>query len=328
MDSIDLEDYNYYFSKELIAQEAFEPRDHCKMLVLSDKVEHKKFFEIIDYLNWGDVLVLNETRVEHCKLLARKKTGAELEIILTKKIDERRYETRIKGNKLRVGLEFVFGTNGGKIVAVCEDVFTIEVEKELKREDLEILTPPYIKSRVAEQDYQTVFAKVPGSLAAPTAGLHFTNSLLQRIKAKGVKIAKVRLDISFETFLPVRDVSNHKTGKEYFTVDEQNASIINSGPIVAVGTTVVKCLESCIWREGKIVATQGDSQIFITPGFEFKASYKAMVTNFHLPKSSLLLLTCAFAGRGRLLDAYEEAVREKYRFYSLGDAMMILKELD
>ncbi|MBI2572916.1 tRNA preQ1(34) S-adenosylmethionine ribosyltransferase-isomerase QueA [Candidatus Woesearchaeota archaeon] len=328
MDQINLESYNYVLPREHIAQEAMHPRDHCKLLVLHEdgKIEDKHFYNIVDYLQPGDVLVLNETKVQHCKLIATKKTGGNVEIILTKRIAPCAYESRIKGSNLHPGVIILTANNRAYISKQKDDVFTLFFDNELAPEDILLLTPPYIKQTVPEEDYQTVFAKKEGSLAAPTAGLHFTQELLEKIKHKGIKIAKVRLDISFETFLPVRDIHNHKTGKEYFELDQENADIINSGRIIAVGTTTVKCLESCQWHNGKVLPTTGDSQIFITPGHQFNAPIKAMITNFHLPKSSLLLLTSAFVAWEKLLPAYEHAVKENYRFYSLGDAMMLWRQ--
>ncbi|MBI2661868.1 tRNA preQ1(34) S-adenosylmethionine ribosyltransferase-isomerase QueA [Candidatus Woesearchaeota archaeon] len=326
---MNLEYYNYYLPLELIAQEAVHPRDHCKLMVLyNEKIEHKKFHEIVDYLQKDDILVVNETKVQHCKILGKKETGARVEVTIVRNLGNNNYETRIKGGKLREGVLLIFKCNKARIMKRQDDCFFLEFEKPLQTKELEILTPPYIKKKVRERDYQTVFAKNLGSLAAPTAGLHFTKKLMSKIQKKGVKIAKVQLNISFETFLPVRDVNNHKTGKEYFIIDKRNAGIINSNPknIVAVGTTVVKCLESCNWNNDKIIPTTGDSHIFIKPGYEFKMPCKAMITNFHLPKSSLLLLTAAFAGRQGLLKAYEEAVKLKYRFFSLGDAMIIFRK--
>ncbi len=328
-ESINLEDYNYNLHLNQIAQEAFHPRDQCKLMILKDQqIIHKKFYNIIDYLEPNDILVLNETKVQHAKLEGKKETGAKIIVTLTKKITSLQYEARIKGNKLKENLKLIFKNNEAIIKKKEDDVFFLEFQKELQESDLEIVTPPYIKKKVIEKDYQTVFAHTAGSLAAPTAGLHFTQELLKKIEQKGIKIAKLRLDISFETFLTVKDPNNHKTGKEFFTLDKHNVEIINSNPtnIIAVGTTVVKCLESCQWHSGKILPTTGDSTIFIKPGYEFKAPIKAMITNFHLPKSSLLLLTAAYAGRERILKAYNEAVKENYRFFSLGDAMMIWKE--
>lgn len=325
----DLEDYNYHLPQDQIAQQAFHPRDHCKLMILkSNQIIHTKFYDIINYLNPGDILVLNETKVQHCKLLGKKETGAKIEVTIVRNLGNNSYETRIKGGKLKECHKLIFKHNEAIIAKHQDDQFILQFTEPLYSKDLKILTPPYIKKNVPEKDYQTIFAKTPGSLAAPTAGLHFTNALLKKIQQKGIKIAKLQLDISFETFLPVRDINTHKTGKEHFILDKTNADIINSNPknIIAVGTTTVKCLESCQWQNGKIIPTNGDSQIFIKPGYEFKAPIKAMLTNFHLPKSSLLLLTTTYGGRERILKAYNEAVKQDYRFFSLGDAMLIFKE--
>ncbi len=329
---MNLPDYDYNLPQELIAQKAFSPRDQCRLLILKDnKIEHKIFSEIIDYLNSRDVLVLNETKVRKCKLLGKKESGGKIEVTLVKEIPKSKgciYECRIKGRNLKERVKLIFPKNKGEIIKQEEDVFFVKFGCKVKEEECALLTPPYIKNAVPEKDYQTIFAKIPGSLAAPTAGLHFTPELLKKIERKGIKIAKIQLDISFATFLPVRDVSNHKTGEEYFVVNKRNAEIINSaldsgGKMIAVGTTVVKCLESCDWVRRKIKPTAGWSRLFIKPGHKFKAPIAAMITNFHLPKSSLLLLTCAYGGRKRILRAYKEAIKKKYRFYSLGDGMMI-----
>jgi len=255
------------------------------------------------------------------KLLGKKESGSDVEVILTKKLDNKNYIARVKERNPHSGLKLTFDNNSAIITKQDYDLFELQFEKEIKEEDLQLLTPPYIKEKIKEEDYQTIYAQKSGSLAAPTAGLHFTEELLNKIKQKGVKIAKIRLDISYTTFLPIRD----NTGKEYFELDQENANLINSGKIVAVGTTVVKCLESCLWENQKVLPTEGYSELFIKPGHQFKAPLKAMLTNFHLPKSSLLLLTSAFTGRERLLQAYQEAIKKRYRFYSLGDAMFIKK---
>ncbi|PIZ51770.1 tRNA preQ1(34) S-adenosylmethionine ribosyltransferase-isomerase QueA [Candidatus Woesearchaeota archaeon CG_4_10_14_0_2_um_filter_33_13] len=324
---MNLEDYNYHLPEELIAQKAFYPRDHCKLMVIKeDKFLHQKFYEIIDFLQHGDVLVINETKVRRCKLIGKKETGSPVEVTLVKHLGNNFYETRIKG-KPKVGKKLIFVNLTGKIIKQEEDCFYVQFDREIREEECQLLTPPYIKEDVPEEDYQTTYAKVSGSLAAPTAGLHFTPELLRKIESKGVKIARLQLDISYSTFLSIRDIKTHQTGKEYFSLDNKNAEIINSakGNIIAVGTTVVKCLESCNWENNRIKATEGISEIFIKPGHQFKAPLKAMLTNFHLPKSSLLLLTSAYAGREQLLKAYNEAVKKKYRFFSLGDAMLIFK---
>jgi S-adenosylmethionine:tRNA ribosyltransferase-isomerase len=262
--------------------------------------------------------------VSLAKLVGKKSTGGKVEVILVKEKDGV-YECRIKGSKIKEGTELVFKENKAILTKRNNDVFYLKFDKKINKENLIIPTPPYVKREVPEEDYQTVYAKKEGSLAAPTAGLHFTDELLEKIKKKGVKIAKIKLDISYETFLPVRDVETHSTGKEYFEIDEENAAIINSGKMVCVGTTVVKCLESAEWKDGKVLPSKGVSEIFIKPGHKFKANIKAIITNFHLPKSSLLLLTCAYVDKEKILKAYQEAIKNNYRFYSLGDATLIFK---
>jgi len=323
---MDLQEYNYNLPPELIAQSAVHPHDHCRLLIIKDHFEHKQFYQIIDYLEKGDILVINDSKVRRCKLSGTKSTGGKVEAVLLKQIAHLTYQTRIKGRNLKSGTTLLFPNNSGTIVSLHEDLFEIKFAREPQDEELELLTPSYIKNKIPEEDYQTIYAQQASSLAAPTAGLHFTAELLKKIEEKSIKIAKIQLDISFATFLPIRDLEHHSTGKESFSIDEKNAAIINSGNIIAVGTTVVKCLESAHWQNGKVLPTSGDSEIFIKPGHQFQAPIKALITNFHLPKSSLLLLTAAYTGRERLLKAYEEAVKQKYRFFSLGDAMMIFRE--
>lgn len=324
----ELSHYNYHLPLALIAQSALHPRDHCKLLILhaDRQIKHKQFYDILDYLEKGDVFVINETKVSPAKLRGKKKTGTLVEVILTKEIKPLVYESKIKGKRLRIGNVLLFAHNKANVIDLKNDLGVLQFDRKIDEHDLELPTPPYVKGKITESDYQTVFARKKGSLAAPTAGLHFTSELLNQIKKKGVNIATITLHISHETFLPVVDMATHKTGQEYFEIDAENAAKINSGRIIAVGTTVVKCLESCVRENGKIIPQQGYSDIFITPGYEFKTEIKAMVTNFHLPKSSLLLLTCAYGRRDRILNAYEEAIKKKYRFYSLGDAMMMFKE--
>ena len=328
----ELESYNYGLPSHLIAQSALHPRDHCKLLVLpaDGKIEHHKFYEIVDYLQPGDVLVVNETKVKPAKLIGKKESGGKVEVILTRERKPLVFECRIKGSNIKVGSILRFSQTQAEVLARDNDIFIIVFTQQPAAPDLQLPTPPYVKQPIPEQDYQTVFARHAGSLAAPTAGLHFTSGLLKRVRQKGVEIAKIRLDISYETFLPVRDLATHATGKEYFELDEKNAEKINRAQrIIAVGTTVVKCLESCEWKKGKngkqkeVVPTTGYSQLFIRPGYRFKAPIAALITNFHFPKSSLLLLTCALGGRERILRAYEAAIKNNYRFYSLGEGMML-----
>ncbi len=318
--------YEYPFSKELIAQTAGHPRDHCRLMVLHGRsTEHKKFYQIIDYLQPGDVLVLNETKVMAAKLLGRKESGGKVEVILTGRRGKF-YSARLNGSKIREGTELIFAHNQAEVVNREGDIFYLKFFGGLKKKDLIIPTPPYIKQKVPEKDYQTIFARKAGSLAAPTAGLHFTRELLEKIERKDVKIAKINLNISYETFLPVRDINHHQTGREYFEISKGNAEVINSAKnLFAVGTTVIKCLESAKRKNGRLFPQKDYSPLFIKPGYQFKTNWKGMITNFHLPKSSLLLLVIAYIGWDKLKLAYAEAVKKKYRFFSLGDAMLILK---
>jgi S-adenosylmethionine:tRNA ribosyltransferase-isomerase len=322
---VKLEDYNYILPPELIAQKGLKEKDQSNLLVLNNKITHHKFYEIVNYLEKGDVLVINETKVKKCKLVGKKESGRKAEVTLISG-KNKIYMTRIQTKNPHQGMKIYFKNNlEGVIKEQKNDLFKIEFNRIIKKEELELLTPPYIKNSIPEKDYQTVFAKQEGSLAAPTAGLHFTKDLLNKIKKKGIKIAKVKLNISYATFFPVMDINNHNTGQEAFLVNKKNADLINSGNIVAVGTTVIKCLESCQWKEGKILPSKGVSELFIKPGHKFKAPIKKVITNFHLPKSSLLLLISAYCGQKKLMKAYKEAVKKKYRFFSLGDAMLIIK---
>ena len=322
-----LSSYDYPLPSELIAQQAFSPRDHCRLMVLQGKqIEHKKFYDIIDYLNPGDVLVLNETKVKRCKLRGIKETGGKVEVVLVKNLKKKVYQCRIKGRNLREGIKLLFPKNKGEIIKLEDDLFYVKFLHPIKEQECALLTPPYIKITVPEKDYQTIFARKAGSLAAPTAGLHFTNELLRKIERKGVKIAKINLGISYETFLPVRDINHHQTGREYFEIDQRNADLINSSKnLFAVGTTVIKCLESAKRKNDRLFPQKDCSRLFIKPGHQFKTDWKGIITNFHLPQSSLLLLASAYVGWNKLRIAYAEAVKKKYRFFSLGDAMLILK---
>ena len=326
MAKINLKEYDYSLPKELIAQTACHHRDHCKLMVLNGRrTEHKRFYQIIDYLQPGDVLVLNETKVMAAKLLGKKETGGNVEVILTGKLGTS-YLARIKGSKIRKKTKLIFAHNKAEVVKREEDVFYLKFFGGLKKKDLIIPTPPYIKQKVPEKDYQTIFARKAGSLAAPTAGLHFTKELLKKIEQNGVKIAKINLSISYETFLPVRDINHHQTGREYFEIGKRNADLINSAKnLYAVGSTVIKCLERAKRKNGRLFPQKDCSTLFIKPGHQFKTTWKGIITNFHLPQSSLLLLASAYVGWNKLRIAYAEAVKKKYRFFSLGDAMLILK---
>ncbi|MFC1691428.1 tRNA preQ1(34) S-adenosylmethionine ribosyltransferase-isomerase QueA [Nanoarchaeota archaeon] len=330
-----LSDFDYNLPEELIAQEAVKPKDSSKLMVVNkDFVEHKHFYDLIDYLEKDDVLVINETKVSKAKICGKKITGSDVEVILCEKINDYEFISRIKVNNVNPGNKYVF--NKGlecEVIGQYGEVFKIKFNKKIDNklldEQFELPLPNYVKRKVTDEtEYQTVYSKQEGSLAAPTAGLHFTEELLKKIEEKGVKIARVCLHIDFGTFLPVRgEIQDHKMHKEYFEISEDDADIINNGKgmLVLVGTTSVRALESAANSDGKIVPQKSNTEIFIYPGYDFKVKFDALITNFHLPKSTLLMLVSAYYGREKVLEVYEEAVKEKYRFYSLGDSMVLVK---
>lgn len=321
---MELADFNYPLPKHLIAQELARPRDSCRLMVVKDTIEHRRFTDLPSHLQKGDVLVVNQTKVQHAKLIGKKSTGAKVELILTKPLGNNQYECHIKGTNVRPNTKLVFPSTTAIVTSKTNDLFTIHFDSAPSKDDLILPTPPYIKRPIPENDYQTIFAHTEGSLAAPTAALHFTPELVEKIKKRGITFAQVTLHIGFGTFLPVHDLTNPKTEPEFFEITQDAADIINTAKrIIAVGTTSVKALESAAKPDGQIALTRGFSDIFIRPGYRFKTNISAMVTNFHLPKSSLLMLVCAFGGTERVLAAYQEAVKNHYDFYSLGDAMLI-----
>ena len=348
---MELNEFDYELPDELIAQRAVTPRDHSKLMVLKNgKIEHKHFYEIIDYLSEGDVLVVNHTKVAKAKIKGRKETGGKVEIILEnesiiKSLQEPadKFLCRIKGSNVKPSVKIIFDStsNTGYIPDnfYCEvlnkenDVFTIKFNKKLSSAIIDkyfkLPLPPYIKQDIREEDeYQTVYSTVTGSVAAPTAGLHFTNDLLRKIEAKGVIIARVCLHVGFGTFLPIRNkIKEHKMHAEYYEIDEENAKKINErkGKLYLVGTTTVRVIESVADNNGIVHARHGTTDIFIYPGYKFKVNFDGLITNFHLPKSTLLLLVSAYYGKEKILNAYNIAVQNKYRFYSLGDAMFLVK---
>jgi len=323
-----LADFNYNLPKSFIAQKPVSPKDHSKLMVLNPKIEHKHFYDLINYLKKGDVLVINETKVIPNKIVGKKLTGSSAELI----ISETKGKECICSVKTRnpfVGTKLIFGKYKAKIIKIEKDNFVVLFDKNVKEiiKKIGILpTPPYVKRKLKkESEYQTVYSRKKGSVAAPTAGLHFTKKLLNKIKKKQVKIAKVCLHIDFGTFLPVKNIKNHKMHEEYFEIDPKNAKIINKAKrIIVVGTTCVRTLESCN-KNGKILPKKGKTNIFIKPGYKFKTKIDALITNFHLPESTLLMLVSAFYGRKKVLGAYKEAIKYNYRFYSLGDATLLIK---
>ena len=338
-----LEEFDYNLPEELIAQVPIAKRDESRLMVLhreSKKVEHKTFKDIIDYLRPGDCLVRNNTKVIPARLYGKKETGANVEFVLLNQIEGDIWESIVRpGNKLKPGTKVEFGD--GLLKATILDIMdggTRKVEFEYEGIFNEILDeiglmplPPYIHESLKEKDrYQTVYAKHNGSAAAPTAGLHFTSELLKRIEEKGVKIANVTLHVGIGTFRPVKEenIEEHKMHTEHFYIKQEDVEKINEtkkagGRVIAVGTTSCRVLETIASEEtGLVEATEGDTGIYIYPGYKFKC-IDGLITNFHLPKSTLLMLVSALAGREFVLDAYNEAVKEKYRFFSFGDAMLI-----
>ena len=337
-----LSDFMYDLPEERIAQTPVEPRDHSRLMVLhrdTDQIEHKHFYDVIDYLNPGDVLVINETRVIPARLFGERAGGGACEVLLLRQLGPKRWETLVKpGKKLKPGAEITFG--GGRLrarIAETTDVggrivdFDCEGTFEAALDELgEMPLPPYIHERLEDKErYQTVYAKQEGSAAAPTAGLHFTPELLDRIREKGVDVVPVLLHVGLGTFRPVKteNVEEHEMHSEYFEVTAEAAARINAarergGRVVAVGTTSVRPLESAA-ENGVLLPKRGETSIFIKPGYRFQM-VDALITNFHLPGSTLVMLVSALYDREKILAAYEEAVRDEYRFFSFGDAMLIL----
>ena len=340
---MDVKDFRYDLPQELIAQDPLEDRSSSRLLVLdkdTGEITHKHFYDIIDYLDEGDCLVLNETKVIPARLMGVKKdTGAVVEILLLKRKSKTVWECLVKpGKKCRVGavIEFGEGLLTGTVSDIVEEGNRI-IEFEFDGIFEEILDklgtmplPPYITHTLKDRNrYQTVYAKNDGSAAAPTAGLHFTKELLKDIEDKGVKLAKVTLHVGLGTFRPVKvsDVRQHHMHSEFFQVSKEAADIINSTrangkKVICVGTTSTRTVESASDDKGYLKETSGWTDIFIYPGYKFKV-LDALITNFHLPESTLVMLVSALAGREKVLHAYEEAVKEKYRFFSFGDAMFI-----
>jgi len=324
-----LEDFNYNLPKEFIAQFPVSPRNNSRLMIINKTIQHKRFYNIVDYLEKDDVLVINETKVIPAKLTGKKITGSRAEIII-EEFKGKICRGHIKTRNPRIGTKLLFGKYNAEIIDENEGMFTIRFDKDIKsimKSIGQLPTPPYVKKKLEkDSQYQTVYSKKKGSIAAPTAGLHFTKRLLTKIKKKGVKIAKITLHVDFGTFLPVRDINKNKLHKEYFEIDKKNVDIINKrkGRLFAVGTTSVRTLESAN-KNGKMTAKKGETELFIKPGYKFKIKIDGLITNFHLPKSTLLMLVSAFIGREKLFDAYNTAIKNKYRFFSFGDAMLIFK---
>ncbi len=340
-------DYYFDLPQELIAQDPLERRDECRLLVVdknTGETEHHVFSDIIDYLEPGDCLVLNNTKVIPARLLGVKKdTGAAVEILLLKRKDKDVWETLVKpGKKLRPGAEVTFGNGilNATILDIVEDgnrLVRFEYEgiwEEVLDRLGEMPLPPYITHKLQNKDmYQTVYAKYEGSAAAPTAGLHFTNELLEKIQKKGVDLAFVTLHVGLGTFRPVKvtNVKEHHMHSEWYQVTQEAADKINKAKesgkrVICVGTTSCRTIESAADENGRLTECSADTSIFIYPGYRFKVT-DCLITNFHLPESTLVMLVSALAGRENVLSAYEEAIREKYRFFSFGDACYFTNKL-
>ena len=335
-------DFWYDLPEELIAQTPLQQRDTSRLLVLdreTGSVDHRHFYDILDYLKPGDCLVMNDSRVLPARLLGHRPTGGAVEVLLLRDLGDKRWECLCKpGRKMQVGNEVIFGNgeltatveavqeDGNRVVRFDYEGIFLEVLERLGKMPL----PPYIKAELQDQErYQTVYSRAVGSAAAPTAGLHFTNELLKRIREKGIKTAFVTLHVGLGTFRPVKaeEISDHHMHSELCMISRETADILNTtraegGRIICVGTTSCRTLESLVNDDGSFEAKSKWTEIFIYPGHRFKAM-QGLITNFHLPESTLVMLVSAFAGRENVLSAYNEAVSQKYRFFSFGDAMFI-----
>ncbi len=363
-----LSDFDYDLPKELIAQQPVSQRDQSRLLMLNlskDTIDHLKFNQIINILNKGDTLVVNNTRVINARLFGHKTTGGKIELLILEPYLKNKNNNQtniitdclIKG-KVKPGMDVILNLHPKKDnllisnrqikVHVLENIsggrFRVEFDSEIPFHELlssygQVPLPPYIKQELNDPErYQTIYSNNLGSIAAPTAGLHFTHELFNKIKNKGVKIVDITLHINYGTFTPVRteDITLHQMEREYAILTKKSSEIINStiesnGRLVAVGTTTVRTLETIALRSSmnrkkmRLEPWEGWTDLFIYPGFEFKSGINFLITNFHLPKSTLLMLVCAFATREKIFKAYREAIEKRYRFYSLGDAMMIIK---
>lgn len=335
-------DFDFYLPEELIAQTPLEKRDTSRLLHLdkqTGEIEHKHFYDIKQYLHAGDCLVLNDSRVLPARLIGSRPTGGAVELVLLKDIGDNRWECLSRpGRKTKPGQELIFGNSeltavvqevtlgGNRIVKFSYEGIFLEILERLGKMPL----PPYIKEELQDSErYQTVYSKELGSAAAPTAGLHFTKELLAEIADMGVKICYVTLHVGLGTFRPVKadKIEDHEMHSEFCIVPEETAETVNAvkragGRVIAVGTTSCRTLESFTTQDGTLQATSGWTNIFIYPGYKFKC-IDALITNFHLPESTLIMLVSALAGRENILNAYNTAVKEQYRFFSFGDAMFI-----
>ena len=336
-------DFFYELPEELIAQTPLEQRDASRLMVLdrrSGEVTHRHFYDVIDYLQPGDCLVMNDSRVLPARLLGHRPTGGAVEVLLLRDLGDKKWECLCKpGRKMQAGSEVIFGDgelnatvtevldDGNRVVEFHYEGIFLEVLERLGKMPL----PPYIKAELEDQErYQTVYSREVGSAAAPTAGLHFTEDLLDQIRAKGIQTAFVTLHVGLGTFRPVKaeEITEHRMHSELCMIGKETADILNEtkrngGRIICVGTTSCRTLESLVNEDGTFEPKSKWTEIFIYPGYTFKAM-DGLITNFHLPESTLVMLVSAFAGRENVLNAYQEAVKERYRFFSFGDAMCIM----
>ena len=336
------EDFDYNLPEELIAQHPADKRDFSRLMVVDRKTgkrEDKHFYDIIDYLNEGDLLVMNDTRVIPARLFGhREEKEEEIEVFLLENIEDDKWEVLVRpGKKMKIGTKCIFSDelslevidikeDGNRVVEFFYDGIFQEILDRLGNMPL----PPYIKEKLKDKErYQTVYSKNPGSVAAPTAGLHFTKELLKKIEEKGVKLAYITLNVGLGTFRPVKvdDVKNHRMHSEFYQISKETADLINETKknnkrIISTGTTTTRTLESVYKKNGQIKEDSGWTDIFIYPGFEFNV-IDCQITNFHLPKSTLIMLVSALASKEIILDAYKDAVDKKYRFFSFGDAMFL-----
>lgn len=341
MDFLKRSTYNYYLPEELIAQEPVEPRDSSRLLVCDNgTVSHRHFYDITEYLEPGDLLVINNSKVIPARLWAKRESGALIEVVLLEQKSDGVWEALTRpGKKTHPGTVLDFGEllKGEVLDTVEGGNRIIKFEYDRTKTFFEVLDiignmplPPYIHKKLDDKSrYQTVYAKTEGSAAAPTAGLHFTQELLDKIRAKGVNIATVMLHVGLGTFRPVKteDLSEHKMHSEFYSISDETAQMIiktkqNGKKVIAVGTTSCRTLEGAFAKEGQIKQSSGYTDIFIYPGYKFNV-IDSIITNFHLPESTLIMLICALYGYENTMEAYQEAIQEKYRFFSFGDAMFI-----
>ena len=335
-----LSEFDYDLPKEYIAQSPIEPRDSSKLMVLhAAKLEHCQFNEILKFLEPNDTIVMNDTKVIHARLIGKKSTGGKIELLVLEKKANNLYECLVKG-KAREGMSLNF--EGETLAAklkrhIHEGRFEVEFQRGALEEYITqkglVPLPPYYKGELEDPSrYQTVYATQKGSVAAPTAGLHFTSELLQKIQDLGVNLAYITMHISYGTFSPIKveNVMDHRMYEEYYKIDSPTAELINNanqkGRLIAIGTSTVRTLEAVAGEDGKVQPAEGNTDLYIYPGYNFKSGIDILITNLHLPKSTLILLVCAFAERERIFKAYQEAIKQKYRFYSFGDAMFVYKQ--